>query len=315
MRGMPVLSDTVLRPLLEESYGFATSELRWVQSENDDIWQVTAPGNSTYQLRVSTIPNWRTSALTRGRYLEMLRPNGLAPRLIQTRTGSYSHTVDDTCEIELSEWVDGQDISVWTPGLARQAGARIAEFTSAQEPQPDDRSTWFSYASQDILGRAERTFADSADWQHLLKGLASMLLAAEPSMCGLLQPVHGDLHRENVLLTTPGDVALIDFADLGLGSKWYDFATCLSSLHRLGDLGLCTAFVGGYGSVIPDLPSPQQLSRELLLRDVAIATHLVAHDVREDWVDGRVRGLLRDSQQALALGHHRHAATLSGLWS
>lgn len=127
----------------------------------------------------------------------------------------------------------------------------------------------------------------------------SVLLAAEPSMCDSLQPVHGDLHRENVLRTTSGGVALVDFADLGLGSKWYDFATCLSSLHRLGDLGLCTAFVGGYRSVVPDLPSPQQLSRELLLRDVAIATHLVAHDVREDWVDGRVRGLLRDCQQAL----------------
>lgn len=158
MRGMPVLSDAVLRPLLEEAYGLAAIDLRWVQSENDDIWQVTVSDDRTYQLRVSTIPNWRTPAHVRGRYLEMLRPNGLAPQLIQTRTGSYSHAVDDTWEIELSEWVGGQDISVWTPGLARRTGARIAEFTSAQESQPGDRSTWFSYASQDILGRAERTF-------------------------------------------------------------------------------------------------------------------------------------------------------------
>lgn len=309
---MPILADTVLRPLLEEAYGFAAIELRWVQNENDDIWRVTVSGDRTYQLRVSTIPNWRIPAHVRGRYLEMLRTHDPAPRLIQTCTRSYSYAVDGYCEIEVSEWVDGQDISAWTPGLARQAGARIAEFTSAQEPQPGDRSTWFSYASQDILGRAERTFANSPDWQRLLKGLASALLAPKPSMNASLQPVHGDLHRENVLLTTSGGVALIDFADLGLGSKWYDFATCLSSIHRLGNLDMCTAFVDGYRSVIPEMPSPQQLSCELLLRDVAIATHLVAHDVREDWVDGRVRGLLRDGQQALTLGHHRHAAVLSG---
>lgn len=44
--------------------------------------------------------------------------------------------------------------------------------------------------------------------------------------------IHGDLHRENMLLTPEGTIAVIDFDDCGLGAYTLDIANVLSSIHR-----------------------------------------------------------------------------------
>ncbi|MFF3015467.1 phosphotransferase [Streptomyces sp. NPDC057939] len=45
--------------------------------------------------------------------------------------------------------------------------------------------------------------------------------------------IHGDLRRQNMILTPEGTIAVIDFDDCGIGAYTLDIATVLSSIHHL----------------------------------------------------------------------------------
>lgn len=74
--------------------------------------------------------------------------------------------------------------------------------------------------------------------------------------------VHGDVHRDNVIVTAQGPV-LIDLELAGVGPATWDFVQLGAAVHRYGDDGVqLEAFVRGYGD------DPRGWAGYELLRDV-----------------------------------------------
>ncbi|MFF2403444.1 phosphotransferase [Streptomyces goshikiensis] len=94
--------------------------------------------------------------------------------------------------------------------------------------------------------------------------------------------IHGDLHRENMLLTPNGSIAVIDFDDCGLGAYTLDIATVLSSIHRLcrndseAYADFAYRFLTAYEKIRPLPESMDRFEDFLLLRDTFIVNFVTS---------------------------------------
>ncbi len=112
--------------------------------------------------------------------------------------------------------------------------------------------------------------------------------------------IHADLHRENLIVTNGGTIAVIDFDDCGYGYYMLDIATVLSSVYRqvVDDPAAYRAFAGryldGYQQVRPLPQSFDRLDDFLIMRDMVIV-NFVTHSKNPTvgaWGPGRVRGIV-----------------------
>ena len=86
--------------------------------------------------------------------------------------------------------------------------------------------------------------------------------------------VHGDLHRDNVVVT-PGGLVLVDLELAGVGPPTYDLATQVAAIERYGGPPRDhEAFVGAYGYDVRDWAGCEVRTRTYLLWTTAWA---VAH--------------------------------------
>ncbi|MGW6692117.1 phosphotransferase [Streptomyces sp. NPDC054961] len=107
-------------------------------------------------------------------------------------------------------------------------------------------------------------------------------------------------HRENMLLTPEGTIAVIDFDDYGPGAYTLDIATVLSSIHRLCRdepevyADFASRFLAAYEKFRPLPASMDRFESFLLLRD-AFIVHFVTSSTNSEvatWGPRRVAGLI-----------------------
>jgi aminoglycoside phosphotransferase (APT) family kinase protein len=182
------------------------------------------------------------------------------------------------------------------PALARKLGATLARVHRAKPPPGIGPQSGGEMITQLLWTRPE-------DWAGLSPaGLAFFATAqahdaAADGMMQLLarRPtalIHGDLRQPNVLVSTRGELALIDWERAETGDPARDVGTLAADylmIYLLGalpepDLGrFLRALLRGYGSLEPDFPSRVlQWAGESLLRSVYSVTHYQGRFDRSD---------------------------------
>lgn len=105
----------------------------------------------------------------------------------------------------------------------------------------------------DDLAVLARECAALADWQKQAR--------TEPAVV-----CHGDVHPQNVLMRSNGEVAILDWDSLCLGPAAWDHAPLLTWEDRWGgEAGTYVAFAAGYGTDLRESSAAQLLARVRLL--------------------------------------------------
>lgn len=110
-----------------------------------------------------------------------------------------------------------------------------------------------SVVGRDDLAVLARAYAALADWQQQSR--------AEPTVV-----CHGDVHPQNVIMRTNGEMVILDWDSLDLGPTAWDHAPLLTwEDRRGGQAGTSEAFADGCGTDLSASPVAQLLARVRLL--------------------------------------------------
>lgn len=198
----------------------------------------------------------------------------LAHRLLEADL-PVVHPLDDAvtvegCVVTFWEHIDQPD---HVPINYQQLGAAIARLHHIDVGQLPPRLTlpWCGEADwlqleavyaraaatgvvdSDDLGVLSRECAALADWQEQAR--------TEPAVV-----CHGDVHPQNVLIRSNGEVAILDWDGLCLGPAAWDHAPLLTWEDRWGgQAGTYEEFAAGYGTDLRDSSVAQLLARVRLL--------------------------------------------------
>jgi Ser/Thr protein kinase RdoA (MazF antagonist) len=116
-----------------------------------------------------------------------------------------------------------------------------------------DRAAATGVVDREELAVLARECAALADWQQQAR--------AEPAVV-----CHGDVHPQNVLMRSDGEVAILDWDGLCLGPAAWDHAPLLTWEERWGgQAGTYEAFAAGYGTDLHGSPVARLLARVRLL--------------------------------------------------
>ncbi|HET6169702.1 MAG TPA: aminoglycoside phosphotransferase family protein [Terracidiphilus sp.] len=312
---MSKLDVGALSRVLVSEFGIDFGSARFLQDENDDVWRIDVRDVAAYLVRVIDSSNRRGSeASVRAAFLDSLSTfiEGV-PLMRRTMGGeAESSTINvgvGSYRVEVSQWIGGHDIDPWAPLAAGNAGAALAKFSAASQRLHPRGANWRSYAPLALWARALEELGADLRWSYILGSLLPVFVDLERRLGDAVQVVHGDMHRENFIADDGvGTVRIIDFADVGLGSPWYDFASAFSSLARLSDPMLLKSFVDAYlGEGTTAVPEAPTISALMTARDVAIATHLtmIATDhISLPWVPGRLAELARNCESTIRKSEH-----------
>lgn len=287
-----------LAQLITNHYDVHVETLTFIQAENDSMWKVDNEHGPTHLARVTSKPTHPTSSANhRASFLTTLSTNkNPLPCIVPTKQQQLVVQLPNQCSLELCDWLPGDNITCWTPQLAAHAGSALAHFSNSSHlynipASHRATSSWRSYHHSAILTRGHKTLPEH--WDPVLSTLHQILTPTIANHLSYCRVIHGDIHRENFIWNEPlNKIHLIDFADLGVGPPAYDFITTFSSLARLGHHKICADYSTSYqnNTRLP-LPSLDELNILLVLRDIAIATHLISQKVNEEWVPARLNSL------------------------
>ncbi|WP_326742729.1 phosphotransferase enzyme family protein [Streptomyces sp. NBC_01768] len=320
------------RAALSKYYGLdgGAAQMEVQQYEDNAVWRVTPAGRSSFVARLS-VRDGRPACqqFSEMRWLESLAASRTVavPAPVTTTDGHYVVPLevpghDEPATLALLHWLPGTaEPPFRQPGVAREMGSVTAHLHehAATVPLPEfDRPVW---DAETILLNGHALTDPVAQEQLDPEGAAALRKVAELIIPSLQEGgqgdrgrIHGDLHRENMILLPDGGIGLIDFDDCGTGHYLLDIATVLSSIHRIAqkELGaykeFARAFLAGYAQVRP-LPTDwaRLLEPYLLLRDVFVLNYvtaavLVNEAVANSWGPRRIAGIMA-SMQAYVEGH------------
>ncbi|MFF1651601.1 phosphotransferase enzyme family protein [Streptomyces sp. NPDC058240] len=314
------------RAALSKYYGLngAAAAMEVQQYEDNAVWRVTPPGRSSFVARLS-VRDGRPAHQQRSemRWLESLTASHTVavPEPVTTTGGQNVAPVevpghDEPSTLALLHWLPGTAEPPYRqPGVAREMGrvtAHLHEHAATVPLAEFDRPVW---NAETILLKGHALTDPTAQEQLSPEGAAALRKVAELITPALQEDgqndrgrIHGDLHRENMILLPDGGIGVIDFDDCGAGHYLLDIATVLSSVHRIAqkELGayeeFARAFLAGYAQVRP-LPTDwaRLLEPYLLLRDVFVlnfvtAAVLVNEAVANSWGPRRIAGIVASMQ-------------------
>ncbi|MFD6465639.1 phosphotransferase [Streptomyces goshikiensis] len=312
--------EDVARTTLNDRYGITPGPFTLQQYEDNCVYRTdTADGPYTVRMSVrdGRPAQHQASEL---RWLDSLTRTSTvaAPRPV---TATDSAFVTETAvpglgstTIAVFGWVPGQaEPPFREPGIAEGMGTVTGQLHhhAANTALPPDfaRPTW---EPADILDRGYAlTHPDHPllgdDGAAVLRAVAERIHAHGPVPSSDYGLIHGDLHRENMLLTPEGTIAVIDFDDCGLGAYTLDIATVLSSIHRLcrdePDVyaDFTSRFLAAYEKVRPLPASMDRFEDFLLLRDAFIINFVTSSTNSEvaNWGPRRVAGLITQMRSHL----------------
>ncbi|MGW7313159.1 phosphotransferase [Streptomyces sp. NPDC054865] len=305
---------------LNDRYGITAGPFTLQQYEDNCVYRVetpTGPHTVRMSVRDGRPPQHQASEL---RWLDSLaRAHTVAaPRPVTAVDGSF---VTETAvpglgpsTVAVFAWVPGQaEPPFREPGIAEGMGTVTAQLHhhAATTPLPVGfaRPAW---EAADILDRGYAVTHPnhpllSDDGAAVLRAVAERIQAHGPIPDSDRGLIHGDLHRENMLLTPAGTIAVIDFDDCGLGAYTLDIATVLSSIHRLCRdepavyTDFAARFLTAYEKIRPLPATMDRFDDFLLLRDAFIVNFVTSSDNSEvaTWGPRRVAGLIAQMKDYL----------------
>ncbi|MEU8942677.1 phosphotransferase [Streptomyces goshikiensis] len=313
--------ENAARTTLANRYGITPGAFTLQQYEDNCVYRIetdTGPHTVRMSVRDGRPPHHQASELA---WLDSLaRAHTVtAPRPLTTTDGTFiTETIVEglgPSTVAIFEWVPGHaEPPFREPGIAEGMGAVTAQLHHHAQTTalPDNfaRPTW---DAADILDRGYAlTHPDhpllGANGAAVLRAVAERIHAHGPLPERDRGLIHGDLHRENMLLTPNGSIAVIDFDDCGLGAYTLDIATVLSSIHRLcrndseAYADFAHRFLTAYEKIRPLPESMDRFEDFLLLRDAFIVNFVTSSTNTEvaTWGPRRVAGLIAQMQAHLA---------------
>jgi Ser/Thr protein kinase RdoA (MazF antagonist) len=303
-------------------YGVEPIRFDVLQYEDNAVFRLTTAQGSSYVLRIAVEGEY-SMAQQRSEleWLTALRAAGTrVPGPVRTQQGELvasigSHGLPPRC-CALFDWLTGEPPDRLTAQQAYEIGratALLHRQSRAYRPP-----VGFDRPELDF----EATFGDNENnrlrWaclgereQLLLARLREQLrepLAAWRGQTNAWGLVHGDLHRDNLLLD--GDlVSIIDFDDCGFGYYAFDLACLLDSIRRrvVTDVavyeGVKRALLRGYESVLgPIAHLADQLRAFKALRDAITLLFVRGSSNREvhKWAPMRTAQLVSHIESYLA---------------
>jgi Ser/Thr protein kinase RdoA (MazF antagonist) len=329
---MPLNSNSleeVARNAFSAHYGLDghTVGLQIQQYEDNAVWRVSPPSGGPFVARLSVRdgrpPHHQCSEM---RWLESLAASHTVnvPEPVTTTDGRHVIPVDvpghnEPCTMALLHWVPGiPEPPYQDPGVPEMMGIAAAHLhhNATTVDIPDfDRPHW---DGESVLLKGH-ALNNATAHQMGTPGTAALREVAD-RITPLLQEgdqidrgrIHGDLHRENMILAPDGgSVGIIDFDDCGIGHFLLDLATVLGSIHRVARRrpgayeAFARAYLAGYTSIRP-LPAhfDRLLEPYLLLRDAVVlnfvtATVPVNEAVASSWGPGRIAGIVASMEAYL----------------
>ena len=264
-------------------YGLAGSTFKNVNHGFNSSFKVDAPDGCSYGLRINTNSK-KSSAQVEAeiRLLELIAENRVVDAPVPVRTNldqAYSKLSLDFLGKDvmavLNHWIDGEDLGEdMTDTELKQLGAAMAKLHKFAANVPNEIVNAFPridqtlFNSPDNLRKGDVRF--DPEMQDLIDRCYEISESAFQELSKQSEPllIHADLHPANVL-RTPTGIAVIDFDDVGIGSKLQDLAITFFYLRDMQ--GKENLVLEGYQSVA-ELPKMQKelveallVSRQLLL--------------------------------------------------
>lgn len=272
------VEESVLLTALRTHFGVADdAELKLLHSEVDDLWLLLDTMGSQSVLRVSCGSFDVAAADARAFVLSHVAKTlqqPMTPHVTSTACVALRLQFPDCSDVwvEVSSWIPGEDIGSWSPSIAYDAGVALAilhkAFADVTTDEDERCMRLPKYSAEALLARSLR-LSTRPGWPKVLNDMAA--LRAQNMFDDETAFVHGDVHRENVVLN--GAPVFIYFEDVLTGPRSYDVASLCRSLERLSNKDVWRNAAHGYESV--EGPTDVwQLSAWAALRDVGIAAHL-----------------------------------------
>ncbi|MEU7384202.1 phosphotransferase [Streptomyces sp. NPDC042207] len=192
-------------------------QLQVQQYEDNAVWRVTPPGGAPFVARLS-VRDGRPAHQQRS---EMRWLESLATSCTVAVPGH-----DGPSTLALLHWVPGiVELPYQEPGMAEQMGIATAQLhhnSATVEIADLDRPVW---DAETILLKGHALNDPAAHQQMGTEGTAALWEVTERITPALQEGgdsdrgrIHGDLHRENmILMPGGGSVGVIDFDDCGTG--------------------------------------------------------------------------------------------------
>lgn len=232
-------------------YGLSAVQCTLLQYESHAIYRILTIAGDQYVLRVAT-PDGRTEAEQRSEmnWLAVLRHRTslMIPEPVPTIDGNLAVDPSDQegnrrYPSVLLRWIPGKPLNEGVSrSLMEHLGKGIAEVHQCSErfvpPTGFTRPSWTwerLFGARSIIHDSNITSTFSAQQHAVLRdasermGLALLSMRYSELSYGL---IHGDLHRDNILICEDSTFAVIDFDDCGFGYHLYDIACLLDSLQR-----------------------------------------------------------------------------------
>ncbi len=269
-------NQALLQQILDR-YGLANARAFPLQSYNNQVYRIESVNNQRFSLRICGFPNMKRRAMEdEMRWLDFVaqRNQRLAPRPIANDRGEFVTVTATPAGDRLSclfAWIEGRELrGAATPAEMHKMGRSVAALHNiAREfPFPDASSDFRGgYRYDQSLMVSHRSWIDEhcaaigAEQVALLERAIDYVVAAldrlgtTPANYGV---IHADLHLGNVLVQD-GEIAIMDFEQLGRGHFLYDLTVLWAELRDepTALAPLWQRFVAGYGEVA-EVPIVQQ---------------------------------------------------------
>lgn len=233
----------------------------------------------------------------------------LLPRLLPTLSGESRVQTANGNWLHLFESIEG------VPGMPRDAAqgatdamrslAHLHAGMATLDAEASSPLAWLEMRYARVAAReAPRLSVDlSSQYASLIDRMGALLAQARAWIDGPAQWLHGDYHAGNLLFSGQTLTGVIDFDDVGLGSRWLEAAFALFALSRDATVeerfvfdanrwseGLA-AYAGIAGQAAPDWMRPESAALMHLFCTDQLLIHLEAAQ-RGLWTPGPGMGFL-----------------------